>query len=219
MANRPKATQPDDARLGLDDPRAVNILTTEHWSLLSSRSLGYQEMFGRATIFISIVSATLVALALLAQATHFGRETLLVAALLITVSLFIGLATFVRSVAINYEDAQWLEDMNRLRQAYFEIVPEVEPFIVANRGALAGREALAHGASQQPRNLVRSLTTTSSVVATLDSLLTGALAADICALVGMSMTVVATIGTVISVISGAVHVRYAANFRSRHRAS
>jgi hypothetical protein len=27
-----------------------------HWSLLSTRSLGYQEMFGRATIFIAILS-------------------------------------------------------------------------------------------------------------------------------------------------------------------
>jgi hypothetical protein len=25
---------------GLDDPRAVEILTTEHWSLLSTRTLG-----------------------------------------------------------------------------------------------------------------------------------------------------------------------------------
>lgn len=32
-------------KTGLDDPRAVQILTTEHWSLLSARTLGYQEMF------------------------------------------------------------------------------------------------------------------------------------------------------------------------------
>jgi len=33
-------------RTGLEDPRALDILTTEHWSLLSTRTLGYQEMFG-----------------------------------------------------------------------------------------------------------------------------------------------------------------------------
>ena len=61
-----KSNQPanaDHRKTGLDDPRAVDILTTEHWSLISSRTLGYQEMFGRATIFIGIVSATVVALA------------------------------------------------------------------------------------------------------------------------------------------------------------
>ncbi len=66
----------DQSRIGLDDPRAVSILTTEHWSLLSARTLAYQEMFGRTTIFIAILSATIVALAPLAQATGFGRPTL-----------------------------------------------------------------------------------------------------------------------------------------------
>ncbi len=107
--------------VGLDDPRAVDILTTEHWSLLSTRALGYQEMFGRTTVFVATMSAAAVALALLAQATRFGRETLSVALLLIAVVLFIGLTTFVRSVVINYEDARWITGMNLLRQAYLQL--------------------------------------------------------------------------------------------------
>ena len=71
----------------LDDLRAVDILTTEHWSLLSTRTLGYQEMFGRATIFGSILSAMVIALALLAQANEFGRATLSFALLLMAVVL------------------------------------------------------------------------------------------------------------------------------------
>src|SRR5438876_4001595 len=96
----------DRPKAGLDDPRALDILTTEHWSLLTSRTLGYQEIIGRTTIFVAILSATIVAVALMAQATQqFGRDTLLLALLLMTVTLFIGLMTFARSVAINYEDA------------------------------------------------------------------------------------------------------------------
>jgi hypothetical protein len=64
---------PDRPKTGLDDPRALDILTTEHWSLLSTRTLGYQEMFGRATIFVGVLSGTIIGLALLAQATRFGR--------------------------------------------------------------------------------------------------------------------------------------------------
>lgn len=45
---------------GLDDPRAVAILTAEHWSLLSARTLGYQEMFARATVFIGVLSGIIV---------------------------------------------------------------------------------------------------------------------------------------------------------------
>src|SRR6266487_5473135 len=104
LLKRPDDHAPiDRERTGLADPRALEILTTEHWSLLSARTLGYQEMFGRTTIFIAILSATIVALALLAQATGFGRPTLWLALPLILVALFIGLATFVRSVTINYE--------------------------------------------------------------------------------------------------------------------
>jgi hypothetical protein len=75
MSNRndPEPANTDRPTTGLDDPRAVDILTTEHWSLLSTRTLGYQEMFSRATIFVAILSGTVVALALLAQATNFRR--------------------------------------------------------------------------------------------------------------------------------------------------
>jgi hypothetical protein len=87
---RPAAPANTDRRkTGLDDPRALDILTTEHWSLLSTRTLGYQEMFGRTTVFVAILSGTVVALALLAQATHFRREALWSALTLMTVALFI----------------------------------------------------------------------------------------------------------------------------------
>ena len=57
-----------------DDPRAMQILSTEHWSLLATRSLSWNESFSRAGLFLSIVSATAVALALVGQATSFGEQ-------------------------------------------------------------------------------------------------------------------------------------------------
>ena len=204
---------------GLAHPRAVDILTTEHWSLLSSRNLGYQEMFGRATIFIAVVSALVVALALLAQATRFGREALLVTALLIAVALFVGLTTFARAVAINYEDARWVHGMSLLRQAYFEIAPGLEAYFVTDHDPDADPRQLAHGSPQRIRNLAASLTTTSSVVATLNSVLAGALAGDLVALAGARLAVFATAGAAVSIVSGFAHVRVAARFRRRHAAS
>jgi hypothetical protein len=53
-------------------PHALQILTTEHWSLLSARSLGYTEAMSRASIFVAALSGAVVALALVAQATDFG---------------------------------------------------------------------------------------------------------------------------------------------------
>ncbi|HEY3052180.1 MAG TPA: hypothetical protein VGK04_02200 [Thermoanaerobaculia bacterium] len=206
-------------KTGLDDPRAVDILTTEHWSLLSTRTLGYQEMFGRTSIFIAILSAAVIALALLAQATQFGRETLLLALLLMSVALFIGLATFVRCVAINYEDALAVTGMNLLRHAYLQIVPELEPFFVTGHEPIADRRSLAHGSPQRLANLAKSLTTTSSVVAALNSVLAGSLVSDLGVLFGGGPVLDVAAGVVVSLVSAGLHVLYAARFRRRHAPS
>jgi hypothetical protein len=39
----------------LDDPRALQILTTEHWSLLTARSLANNEAFTRGGMFLSFL--------------------------------------------------------------------------------------------------------------------------------------------------------------------
>jgi hypothetical protein len=215
----PKPTAPaniDRRKTGLDDPRALEILTTEHWSLLSTRSLGYQEMFGRATIFVAILSGTVVALALLAQATDFGPPTLSFALVLIAVAFFIGLVTFVRMVAINYEDARWVTGMNLLRHAYLDIVPELEPFFVTGHETEVDRQSSAYGSRQRPANLANSLTTTSSVVAALNSVLAGALTSDLGALFGLRLALVVSLGAGVSLVSATLHVLYAARFRQRH---
>jgi len=49
-------------------PHALQILTTEHWSLLSSRGYGYTESMGRVSTFIAALSGAVVALALVADA-------------------------------------------------------------------------------------------------------------------------------------------------------
>ena len=206
----------DRPKTGLDDPRALDILTTEHWSLLSTRTLGYQEMFGRTTIFVAILSGGVVALALLAQATDFRRETLWFALMLISVALFIGVATFIRSVAINYEDARWVAGMNLLRHAYLQIVPELQPFFVTGHKPDADGLSLGHGSPQRLVNLTRSLTTTSGIVAALNSVLAGSLASDLGALLGAGAGVDAAIGAGVSLVSAAFHVRYAARFRESH---
>ena len=212
--NQPPST--DQHKKGLDDPRALDILTTEHWSLLSARTLGYQEMLGRATIFIGILSGTVIALALLAQATRFGSEMLSFAAVLFVVCLFIGLTTFVRCVAINLEDARWVLGMSLLRRAYLQIVPELEPFFVASHECVVDPRPLEYGSAQRPGDLANSLTTTSSVVAALNSVLAGSLASDLGTLVGLALTPTLAIGGAVSIVSAILHVRYAARFRRRH---
>jgi hypothetical protein len=81
----------------------LQILTTEHWSLLSTRALSWNEAFSRASMFLSALSGGVIALALAAQATSFDDRFTTFALLLLTPILFLGIATFVRLVEINRE--------------------------------------------------------------------------------------------------------------------
>jgi hypothetical protein len=119
---------------GADDAarrsQRIQILATEHWSLLATRSLSWNESFSRATMFLTLLSGAVVALALVAQATSFGEGFVTFALLLLPVVLFMGCATFVRLAEVNNEDAYWVTGMNRLRMAYLELDPELAQYFV-----------------------------------------------------------------------------------------
>ena len=66
------STPASDHPLG---PDAAAILATEHWSLIGSRSLLWNEAYSRTTIFLGALSAAIVALALVANTTGFGPRT------------------------------------------------------------------------------------------------------------------------------------------------
>jgi hypothetical protein len=55
-------------------PLRAQILATEHWSLLATRSMTWNEIFSRTGTFLTVLSATVVALSLVAQATDFGNN-------------------------------------------------------------------------------------------------------------------------------------------------
>jgi hypothetical protein len=115
-----------------DVPQSVRaqILATEHWSLLAARDITYRAVFSRASIFLTVVSAAVVALALVARATEFGDGFLTFALLVLPVTLFVGLATYIRLIEARIDDFWLLSGMNRLRHAYLEIAPGLEPYFV-----------------------------------------------------------------------------------------
>jgi hypothetical protein len=110
----------------------LQILATEHWSLLATRSLTYTEGLSRVTIFLTILSGAVIALALVAQVDHFGPAFLAIAIFLLSVVVFTGLATISRLNALNRDDYRWVIGMNRLRNAYLEIHPELAPHFITS---------------------------------------------------------------------------------------
>lgn len=108
----------------------VQLLTTEHWSLLATRNLSWNESFARAGMFLTLLTGAVVALALVAQATDSGSGFMTFAMLLLPIVFFVGSSTFVRLNEINEEDLVWVKGMNRLRRAYLEIDPGIEPYLI-----------------------------------------------------------------------------------------
>jgi len=104
----------------------LQILATEHWSLLATRSLTYTESLGRVNVFLAILSGAVIALALVAQADHFGATFMAIAILTLLVVLFTGIATVARLMHLNRDDYRWVIGMNRLRHAYLELHPDLE---------------------------------------------------------------------------------------------
>jgi hypothetical protein len=158
-------------------PQAAQILGTEHWSLLAARSLIWNEAQSRATVFLTVLSASIIALALLADATGFGAQTTTLALMLLPVVFLLGLAAYARLVQINTEEFQLVLAMNRLRHAYLEIEPGLERYLTTGhhddeRGVIA--TYMLHGPSL-PWLWVHFLVNTPTIVATVDAALAAAI--------------------------------------------
>jgi hypothetical protein len=110
-------------------PFAAQLLGTEHWNLIAARALIWNEAQSRATVFLTVLSASIIALALLADATGFGAQTTTLALVLLPVVFLLGLAAYARLVQINTEEFQLVLAMNRLRRAYLTMEPGLERYL------------------------------------------------------------------------------------------
>ena len=108
----------------------LQILSTEHWSLLASRSLAWNEIFSRAGMYLSVLSGSMVALGLIAGVDGFAGPFFIFALVLLPIVLFVGIGTWLRMGVSNYHDAMTVFGMNRIRAGYIEIAPELEPYFV-----------------------------------------------------------------------------------------
>lgn len=187
---------PAPARTGLDDPRALTILTTEHWSLLTARSLVYNEAFSRTAMFLTFLTGTLVALGFVSQGSGYTSEFLVLAVILLGFDLFIGLATLGRLISVSAEDLRSLQAMNRLRHAYLEMVPTLDRYVststhdsleavLSTYGPAAGANLAATGPSPIV-GVAHALTTTVGMVGVISAAVGGALGAALALFFGAS---------------------------------
>ena len=164
----------------------LQVLATEHWGLLATRSMVWNEMFARAGMFLTTLTGGVVALALVAQATDFGTGFLIFAVAILPVELFVGLASVARMGKANYYDGLCVVGMNRIRHAYMQLTPEVEPFLVMGTHDDLDSINLSSGYLPGSSMLEGVLVSSTFVMSVVTAVVGAAIAAVIAQLLGAS---------------------------------
>ena len=199
---QPEPSEGSASEIGvLSDPRALTILTTEHWGLLTARSRVYNEAFSRGGMYLTFVSASLVALGFVSQGVSGPTLPWVVLAIL-ALDLFVGLATLGRLVTATTEELRSLQAISRVRHAYLELVPTLELYELGPANDDLPSVLGAYGRSPtrvRPgilRAIAHGLTTMPGLVTALTSAVAGAMAAVLATVAGAAPLVALVVGVI-----------------------
>src|SRR5215472_3599942 len=185
-----------------NQPHIVQVMTTEHYNLQSGRSLAVSDANGRAALFLSTVSTTLVALAFIGNISHLGTAFFVFALVLFPSLFFLGLVTFDAVLQSAIEETVYTRGINRIRHLYVELAPQVKEYFILSTHddtVVIFRRA----------RWWQSFLTLAGMIAVINSLLAGAFT-------GLLVAQLSTLSLPLSVIAGAgvflvvlvVHQRY-----------
>lgn len=109
--------------VGRRDAAFLQALTTEHFALQSARALSGSEIASRVSTYLTTLSGALIALALVARASHFGDQFYVFALVILPVVFFLGVSTFGRVLQNAVEFILYAREMARIRAFYRDIDP------------------------------------------------------------------------------------------------
>jgi hypothetical protein len=184
----------------------MQALTTEHFTLQTARAVAVNEGNGRTALYLGALSSTLVALALVAQASPLGHLFHVVALTVGPAVFFLGLVTYVRVLQSSIEDIIYARAINRIRHYYTELDPSRAHYFL-----LSGRDDV-RGALQNMYlrdSWTQLLFTLPSAVAVINGLLAGVtVALAIVTAVGAPLPVTVLAGMASGTTVLALHLVY-----------
>jgi hypothetical protein len=184
-----------DPRRQVDPALRVAILSTEHWSLLGSRSTTWAEVMSRITIHLTVSSAALVVLALVAQSSGFGPPFRVLSIGLAAGVLLLGTLTGVRVLNASVDDASFIVGMNPIRAAYLELDPgRADHLVTSAHDDHAGVMSTYLMGARRPL-LSHVLGSTGLFMNATNSIVAGILAALVANATGASDALVAVLGS------------------------
>src|SRR6266516_2011497 len=185
----------------------VSIMTTEHYTLQMGYSISTSEVNGRSSLFVGTVSSALIALAFVAQLSHFGTAFFVFSLVAIPTLFFIGLITFERMLQANSATLKYARGMNRIRHLYLEYAPQMQPyFILSSRDDMRG--ILGDMGVTHPHVWWEGFFSAAFMIAMINSVLAGSFVGLLLAACTLPLPLTTSAGVVAFPVSVGLHQRY-----------
>jgi hypothetical protein len=170
---------PDGPLSSADRDPTIEVLRGEYSVMLTALTASWSVSMSRTSVFLGVLSAAGVALGFAAQGGGFGPTFYGFALVLLPVTLFLGLATFIKQVQIGREAVIYIIGMNRIRHFLAESVPGTAPFFVLSihDDELSLYRNIGAGMERRPPRfrLAFALVQTQGVVAVVCGVVAGAI--------------------------------------------
>ena len=188
--------------------RRLQILATEHWGLLAARSTAQSEVLTRITIYLTLVSAGLVTIGLLGQATGFGSWFPVAALSILGFLTTVGLLTLIRVISVAEEDMMYVVAMNRIRGAYREIDPEAARNFLASTNDDQLGMSVTYSFLRRRGGTEQMLGSSAVLGILVTASVGGMFVGGVCAALGLGTAAAVTVGVVVGVVIVAAGVSY-----------
>ncbi len=184
----------------------VAIMTTEHYTLQTGRSMTIAEANGRASLFVGAVSSGLVALAFVGQLSHLGTAFFVFSLVVLPTLFFMGLITFERVLQSGSADVIYARGINRIRHLYLEYAPQMQPYFVLSSHDDSSLPIESLGARHRARWQV--FLSMAGMVAIINSVLAGSFVGLGLSAFSLPLVVTTSAGGVTFLASVGLHQRY-----------
>lgn len=210
----PPAEPAEPAKPAGDRQALLSALVTEHFVLQSGRSTLTGESGSRSSLYLAVLSSTLVATGFLGSADQALKPFL---GCVLPVVIGLGLLTWARLVELNVEDLRYLRGMQTIRRYYASLTPDAAAFFpdLNTGGDLNAVAAVFSYMGQRPGRR-QLLFTAAATVAAVNSAVAGIAAALLSVQVGSRTLVAVAVG--LSLFTIAYLLSLQAQWRSNVRA-
>ncbi|HEX6527393.1 MAG TPA: hypothetical protein VF070_46380 [Streptosporangiaceae bacterium] len=186
----PHGGQPGDDTAG--QSAFMTALVTEHFALQSAASTTVSEAAGRATLYMSALSSSLVAMGFAAQSPHRFAPF---AATVIPAVFLLGLFTIARLVDTGVQNVAFLAGIARIRSHYRRLSPAAAGLFAPWGRSSQNNSDQALAALSRSRGLLTGLGTTAAMVAAINGIVGG---------IGVALAVMWAVGAGPAAIAAAV---------------